>query len=141
MRSAGFAFCAPVGHPQRKDGPTVSTETTTTDSDNGNSEEAAPGDQLLWGAQEIASFIDRELRETFYLLEKKRLPATKIGNSWVSSHSVLRRFFNEKLEAALAAALAAKLEPATEPVAPVAPKKRAEARSSTRHGRRAGRVS
>jgi hypothetical protein len=89
----------------------------------------APGDQLLWGAQQITDFIkdgigvpDFGIREAFYLLEAKRLPATKIGRAWVSSRGVLRRFFAEKLDAALAVALAAKFEPAPEPIAPIAPK-------------------
>jgi hypothetical protein len=98
-------------------------------SDSDGKGEVAPGDQLLWGAQQITDFVrvgigvpDFGIRKAFYLLEAKRLPATKIGRGWVSSRAVLRRFFSEKLDAALAAALAAKLEPAPEPV----PKKRAK---------------
>jgi hypothetical protein len=127
------------------------TEATTTssssESDDGKGG-AAPGDQLLWGAASITQFIkddigvpDFGIREAFYLLEKERLPATKVGRSWVSSRNTLRRFFAEKLDAALATALAAKLEPAaTSDPKPVAPK-RTDARSSKRHGRRTGRAS
>lgn len=117
----------------------MSNETTATTSDSNDGKgEAVPGDKLLWGAGEIGAEINREEREAFYLLEKKRIPAEKVGRTWVSSRNTLRRFFGEKLEAALATALAAKLEaaPTSELVAP----KRTDG-SSKRHGRRIGRAS
>jgi hypothetical protein len=105
------------------------TETTTTSDSVDDKGEVAPGDQLLWGAASIADFIKNDIgvpdfgiREAFYLLEAKRLPATKVGRSWVSSRNTLRRFFSEKLEAALATALAAKPAP-TSDQKPVAPKR------------------
>ena len=117
------------------------TEITTT-----TTPEAEPGDRLLWGAEAIARYVrdvigapDFEVREAFYQLDAGRLPGTKVGRAWVSSENTLKRFFAEKLDAALAAALAAKLEaaPTSELVAP----KRTDARSSKRHGRRTGRSS
>jgi hypothetical protein len=47
-------------------------------------------DDVLWGAEAIAAFIKREPRQTYYLLQSKKLPATKIGSQWVSSRRKLR---------------------------------------------------
>jgi hypothetical protein len=44
----------------------------------------------LWGARAIAAFIDRPLRQTFYMLETGVLPARKKGAMWVSTRSALR---------------------------------------------------
>ena len=38
----------------------------------------------LWGAQAIADHIDQPIRKTFYLLENRLIPATKIGKQWVA---------------------------------------------------------
>jgi hypothetical protein len=53
---------------------------------------------LLFGAQQIADYMERPLRSTFHLLENGRLPAVKEGQHWVSSKSALRAHF-EKLRA------------------------------------------
>jgi hypothetical protein len=49
---------------------------------------------LLWGAQPIADFIGRELRDVYYLLQQKHLDADKCGDSWVTTKTRLRRQFN-----------------------------------------------
>jgi hypothetical protein len=45
---------------------------------------------LLWGAQAIADYIGKNYRQTIYLLSTKRLPAQKIGATWVACRSKLR---------------------------------------------------
>ena len=42
---------------------------------------------LLWGAQAIADFIGKNYRQTVYLLSTKRLPAQKIGATWIAQRS------------------------------------------------------
>lgn len=53
------------------------------------SESENRGRRLLWGAQEIARFINRPPRAVHHLLESGALPATKVGNRWVSSEEAL----------------------------------------------------
>jgi len=45
----------------------------------------------IWGAKAIAAEINRPERATFYLLSTGQLPATKIGNSWVTTRGRLRQ--------------------------------------------------
>ena len=45
---------------------------------------------LLWGARAIADCIGRNYRQTVYLLSTKKLPAQKIGATWIASRSKLR---------------------------------------------------
>jgi hypothetical protein len=52
----------------------------------------------LWGAESIgreANIVDAngnvELRKTFHRLESGHLPAKKVGRTWVSSVSAIRR--------------------------------------------------
>jgi hypothetical protein len=51
-------------------------------------------DDLLFGAQAIADEIGAPLRKTFHLLENGHLPADKLGATWASTRSRLRRFFD-----------------------------------------------
>ena len=44
-----------------------------------------PLDQLVWGAKAIAAIINRNERQTYHLLERNLLDATKIGGVWSSS--------------------------------------------------------
>jgi hypothetical protein len=46
---------------------------------------------LLWGAEKIASALNITRRKAFYLLEHRRLPAKKIGATWVASRSKLMK--------------------------------------------------
>ena len=48
---------------------------------------------LIWGAKNIATAINRTERETFHLLKKKKLPAKKIEGRWISSLEKLRQYF------------------------------------------------
>jgi hypothetical protein len=48
-------------------------------------------DAPIWGAGNIAKEIRQSERTTFYMLERKLLPAKKIGNRWVSNRRALRR--------------------------------------------------
>jgi hypothetical protein len=60
-------------------------------------EEACLGDDLLWGAEGIARELKRTRRQTVHLLENGRLPAIKIGGTWVSSRRVLQAHFDNLL--------------------------------------------
>ena len=42
-------------------------------------------DRLVWGARDIAAIINRNERQTFFLLEQGLIDGTKIGGRWVSS--------------------------------------------------------
>ena len=42
-------------------------------------------DRPLWGAEFIGKAVDRNTRQTFYLLESGYLPATKVGSTWCST--------------------------------------------------------
>jgi hypothetical protein len=42
-------------------------------------------DRPVWGAKAIAEVVNRTERQTSYLLEKKLLPATKVGKLWTST--------------------------------------------------------
>lgn len=46
-------------------------------------------DAPLWGAGEIARALRMTERRAFHLLEKRKLPATKFGNRWVSTRRQL----------------------------------------------------
>jgi hypothetical protein len=48
---------------------------------------------LLWGCGEIAAFIKRPVRPTYYLLEAGMLPARKTGKVWTATKSGLREHF------------------------------------------------
>jgi hypothetical protein len=50
-------------------------------------------DDLLWGADAIAKALNKEVRPTYYLLEKKLIPAAKVGDQWVVSRKALRDHF------------------------------------------------
>jgi hypothetical protein len=56
------------------------------------SQEQKPQDQnsdIVWGAREIGTVINRPPRQTFHLLEKGHLPAKKTGGSWSASRQRL----------------------------------------------------
>jgi hypothetical protein len=53
---------------------------------------------LLWGAEAIGKALDVNARKAFHLLEKKAIPAKKVGGRWVASRRGLRRFFAEAIE-------------------------------------------
>ena len=52
------------------------------------------GVDFLWGCKAIAGFIGRTPRQTFHLLEAKKLPAGKVGATWVASRSALTEYLN-----------------------------------------------
>ena len=45
---------------------------------------------LLWGAQAIADYIGKSYRQTVYLLSTKKLPAQKLGSTWIGNRAKLR---------------------------------------------------
>jgi hypothetical protein len=47
-------------------------------------------DDLLWSVDQIAAFIKRKPRQTYYLIHTKQIPAKKIGAAWVACRSKLR---------------------------------------------------
>jgi hypothetical protein len=55
-------------------------------------------DAPLWGAEEIAPVIKRKLHQTYHLLERGHLPATKVGGTWTSTLRRLRSFFGGEVE-------------------------------------------
>ncbi len=59
----------------------------------------ALADDLLQGAASIGAFLGFSERQTFYLLEKKRLPAFKLQGRWCARKSTLLAHI-EKLEMA-----------------------------------------
>lgn len=57
-------------------------------------------DRPIWGAEAIgleAGVVDDDgnvdIRKTYYLLEKRWLPADKVGRAWVSTPRRIRRVF------------------------------------------------
>jgi hypothetical protein len=48
------------------------------------------GDDLLTGVDEIAAYLKKPRRQTYYLLEKGHVPAFKLGNIWHSLKSAIR---------------------------------------------------
>ena len=52
------------------------------------------GGDFLWGCKAIAAFIDRTPRQTFHLLEAKKLPAGKIGPNWIATKSALTKYIH-----------------------------------------------
>jgi hypothetical protein len=48
---------------------------------------------VIWGAEAIGREIGLNPRQTFYLLEKGALPATRVGRKWCSTRSALRAHF------------------------------------------------
>jgi len=53
--------------------------------------------ELIWGADAIARELGISVRETFYLLSTKRIPAKKVGRRWCASRRGLRKHFAEVL--------------------------------------------
>jgi hypothetical protein len=49
---------------------------------------------LLWGAQAIADFIGRDLRQVFHALQQGHIPAKKSGRIWISSKASLRAHYS-----------------------------------------------
>ena len=45
---------------------------------------------LLWGAQAIADYIGKNYRQTVYLLSTNKLPAQKIGATWIGHRAKIR---------------------------------------------------
>ena len=52
------------------------------------------GVDFLWDCKAIAGFIGRTTRQTFHLLEAKKLPAGKVGATWVASRSALTEYLH-----------------------------------------------
>jgi len=53
----------------------------------------AESNDAIWGVAAIAKEINRNERQTYYLLQNKKLPAKKVGAIWQSSRWKLRAFF------------------------------------------------
>jgi len=48
-------------------------------------------DTPVWGAGEIGKIINRDKRQTYWLLESGKLDATKVGATWTSTKRRLSR--------------------------------------------------
>lgn len=56
-------------------------------------------EDTLWGVAEIAAYIGRERRTTYYLIAKKKIPAKKIGHKLICARkSELDRALANNLE-------------------------------------------
>jgi hypothetical protein len=64
------------------------------------SNDTSLADDLLRGADEIGAFINRDRRQTFYLLQTATIPAFKENRLWVASKSILRKHYTESRFAA-----------------------------------------
>jgi hypothetical protein len=58
--------------------------------------ESALSDDVLWGCAAIAAEINRPEHITFRLLQRRLIPAKKMGAIWVTTRSKLRAHFNGK---------------------------------------------
>jgi hypothetical protein len=56
-------------------------------------------DRPVWGAQAIATIIDKSLTQTHYLLRRGLLDAEKIGKQWASTPRRLLQQFGGGVEA------------------------------------------
>jgi hypothetical protein len=45
---------------------------------------------LLWGAQAIDDFIGKNYRQTVYLLSTNKIPAQKLGSTWLGHRAKIR---------------------------------------------------
>jgi hypothetical protein len=45
---------------------------------------------LLWGAQAIADYIGKNYRQTVYLLSTNKIPAQKLGSTWLGHRAKIR---------------------------------------------------
>jgi hypothetical protein len=50
---------------------------------------------IIWGVEAIAKAIGRSQRQTFWILEKKLIPARKVGRLWAVSRRGLRAHFEK----------------------------------------------
>jgi hypothetical protein len=62
-------------------------------SEQNNSEKPNGDDRLdvLHGAENIGAYLGLNERQTFYLLERGKLPAKKLGGKWITTKQQLRR--------------------------------------------------
>jgi hypothetical protein len=44
---------------------------------------------IVWGAEQIAATINLSVAATYHLLERRRLPAKKIGAKWCANRQAL----------------------------------------------------
>jgi len=63
-------------------------------------DQSAPAADKLRGVKAIARYIDETERRTYYLLEKKLIPAGKLGATWIASRRALAEHFSRLTGAA-----------------------------------------
>ena len=65
-------------------------------------EQALARPKLVWGADAIAQVIGVKKQKAYYLLQRGRIPARKVGDEWVAVEGDLLAFFKSsgKVEAA-----------------------------------------
>jgi hypothetical protein len=66
---------------------------TTTDALGQIDPEGSLADDLLRGVKAISEFIDEPERRTSYLLERRYIPAGKLGTQWIASRRTLRAHY------------------------------------------------
>ena len=57
--------------------------------------EAHPRRRVIWGAEAIAAVIGLDKQATYYLLQRGRLPARKVGDKWVAEEGRLLAFLTD----------------------------------------------
>ena len=62
--------------------------------------ETSEMERPVWGAEAIGQVIGRNRNQTFHLLVTGKLPATKVGDSWVAMPSELLRVCGKSSAAA-----------------------------------------
>jgi len=60
-----------------------------------------PNDDYLWGAKLIAAELNLPLSVAYRLLEMGRIPATRVGDRWVTSRAAVREHLTGKIAAGL----------------------------------------
>jgi hypothetical protein len=54
---------------------------------------------ILFGAEAIAEELGVDIRRAFYMLSHGHIPGRKIGGTWVTTRSALRRFIETGVDA------------------------------------------
>jgi excisionase family DNA binding protein len=58
-----------------------------------------PNDDYLWGAKLIAAELNLPRSVAYRLLEMGRIPATRVGDRWVTSRAAIREHLAGKISA------------------------------------------
>jgi hypothetical protein len=65
-----------------------------------NTNDSSIAEDKISGVKNIAREINESERRTYYLLERRLIPAGKLGNTWIASRSALRKHYEDLTGAA-----------------------------------------